>query len=109
MTSTVQMVRCAFCQRVTGVRYGTPPHCEECARRRRYGAIVEALCIEGDEPPFARVTLDALEALAELMSDRHRVIRQYRQELFEEQREGQRAAREAFADGHVEGQRGAGW
>ena len=82
--------------------------CESCARRARYGLIIAALTTEVDEVPLASSTLDALDALAHVMEDRHALIRRQRKELFEEQREAQRGAREAFAEGRSEGQREGG-
>ncbi len=79
------------------------PECETCSRRRRYGAIVQALTVESDEPPFSRSTLDALDALADVMRDRHRLIRQHQRELIDEQRGAQRDANYAHAEGYAEG------
>ena len=65
-----------------------PPECEACVRRRRYGRIVSAI-----------VGLDALDALADVMRDRHRMLKRHNKELLEESREAQRGARDAYAEG----------
>lgn len=46
--------------------------CESCARHRCYGRIIHALTTEVDEVPLSRITLDALDALADLMAGRGR-------------------------------------
>jgi hypothetical protein len=82
--------------------------CEACVRRARYGLIIAALTTEVDEIPLASSTLDALDALADVMRDRHELLARHRKEMFEEQREAQRGARDAFAEGRFEGQREGG-
>ncbi len=70
---------------------------ECCARRRRYGVIIEALF------DLAHPQYDALDAFADVMRDRHALLRQHRRELFEEQRGAQRDATAAYHEGHRKG------
>lgn len=84
--------------------------CESCARRRRYGAIVEALnsfrWAAGLSQSCLRMgaeRLDALDALAEIMEDRHRLIRAHREEMNDEIRGMQRDASDAYAEGRADG------
>lgn len=52
-----------------------------------------------------------LDAIGLLLVDRGKLVRAHRKELNEEIREGQRAARDSYAEGRFEGERGRddGW
>ena len=89
--------------------------CESCARRARYGRLVVPILVmwETERDSYRGRTdqaaivfiadarhfyLDALDALASVMEDRHRLIRQHRRELAEEI-EAQRAGRDGYREG----------
>lgn len=117
---------CPTCR--TGYKRADADECEACVRHRRIGAVVFELTYAwtpdgadvwepiryvdevapGELMNFLRY-LDALEGLAELLIDRGRLIRQHRKELFEEQREAQRAANYAYSEGKAEGRREEDW
>jgi hypothetical protein len=99
---------------------GLSSGCHNCARRRRYGFMAVAIAVvweseresyagRVDAGPFlqdaAAFYFDALDALAEIMEDRHRVIRQHRRDMNDEIREGQRAARDSYQEGRFDGER----
>lgn len=88
--------------------------CESCERRARYGRLAVAIGTVWDvelEAYAGNLTavvfledarafyLSALDALAEIMADRHRLIRQHRRELNDEIREPQRGQRDAYSEG----------
>jgi hypothetical protein len=106
-TFQTSVIRCTLCQRITTVPNDALPHCADCRRRVAYGAIVDVLCSEVDEPPFARWTLDALDALALIMIDRHRLIAAHRKELNDEIKAAQRESTASYREGMHDGQMSA--
>ena len=78
--------------------------CEICARRARYGVIAAAILVVWDARTKF-LCLDGLDALAAIMEDRHRLIRQHRRELNEEIRDAQRAGRDGYQEGLHDGRR----
>lgn len=52
---------------------------------------------------FARSTLDALEAISDLLGEQQRTRRAHTRELLDEQREARRDARAAYQDGLING------
>jgi len=100
------VILCPTCQAAAAVAV----ECDRCVRRRRYGAIVQAMFAEMDDDELVEEMLAGFDALAELMIDRHRVDRAHQRELREEQRYAQRNARAAHDDGVDEGRRdGRDW
>jgi hypothetical protein len=80
---------CRFCEWAKGM-------CLECQRHQAWGVIVDALTDDG-------YALDALDAVADLMTERVRLLRQHQKELREEAREAQRSATDAYHEGHADG------
>jgi hypothetical protein len=82
--------RCRICHRNWNFSPQEQP-CEECLRLIAYGVLVDA-CL-------AHWNLTALEALSRLMGTTTRLRREHRKEMFAEQREAQRGARDAYSEG----------
>ncbi len=111
------MAWCSLCS--TPMTGGLP--CPTCARRRQYGTLAVAVTTlyETEVASYRgkgglRTTrvfladvnafyLDALDALAAVMQDRHRILQAHRRELRDESRVGQQDARAAYADGYADG------
>jgi hypothetical protein len=95
--------------------------CDRCRRLRAIGHLVVAVIYARivsmtkavkmpiallDNPAIDHtwaVYLRNLDAIAELMIDRGRLVRRHRKEMNEEAREAQRDARDAYAEGRAEG------
>lgn len=76
-------------------------------RLRAYGRIVEALAGPSRIDQID-VRLDALDAVADLLTDDVRIRRAHNREMIDEQREAQRAVRDAHTEGRLEAYRDQG-
>lgn len=100
------------------------PLCERCRRLKAIGALAEVVfrvivddALHADRGLHLHsnrwgiswhgliepARLDALDALADLLTDHAVLRRRHRRELAEEQRDAQRGAAESFASGMLEG------
>jgi hypothetical protein len=106
--------RCETCRATYVLAPAPATECERCVKFRQVGAIVLAVTefdflkdyASRDEydPTLMAEVYDALEAVATLcLIAPAQERRRHRKEIFEEQREAQRGARDAHADGYHEG------
>lgn len=109
---------CTLCRRQVVAKDKTV--CERCERLNAIGYLVSMavarLALDLDMEAFLDVAVSdsltmqmfcsTLDAIAFLMEERSRYAKRMRQSLREEDREGQRAARDAYQEGKRDGHRG---
>lgn len=100
---------CTHCHRQV-VR--DPGRCGTCNRHAAIGAIVDAIGPPVRDADIAtvpqlgdlkRIQLDGLDAVAHLLIDRWKLVRQHRREAFDDQRSMQADARDSYREGFAAG------
>lgn len=93
-------MKCESC----GVHTITQP-CERCARLQAIGVLVISAHRSNG---YYRGDLDVLDAIAFLLIERAKMVRDFRRALFDEQRAAQREVREAVSEAQYDMRRAIG-
>ncbi len=101
----VEALRRRFC--AIHARHAPPEGCEACRRMAAIGVLVGEVLGTWNGWRLTFEVLDALDAVAYLLTERAQLVRAHRRERNEDARDAQRDARAAYDQGRDD--RGPGW